>query len=473
MRGKGAVVVGTQWGDEGKGTYVDLISGEYDAAFRFQGGDNAGHTVVVDGKTYKLQLIPSGIIAAQRNFCCNGMVINPRTILNEIKGLRERGVKVSPDNLMISNMATPIFPYHVAMDAAKEIDRGKESIGTTKRGIGPAYADKTSRDAIVFGDFVDRDVFPDRLRKSFEDHKKTIEGKYEQPFDLDFDEILAEFEEHADELRPFVGDTRAELNRLLREGKNLVAETAQSTYLSKDQGTYPYVTSSNSIAAEVSAGAGIGPINLGHILGVVKAFTTRVGNGAFPTELGSDTDPRFLAEIRSDVERYTKEDIKRFLQSIDLYEVGLGLRLLTGEYGTVTERPRRTGYLDGVMVRTAADINSLTSLIVTKMDGFGGLSPLKIAKSYRKRAPDGSIVEMDYFPHNPRDLLGCEPVYEEFEPIPDLTPEEWRNYGNDRDKLPEPVQRYLSGMEDIIGVPVSMASFGPDRIDKKIFYKDF
>lgn len=458
---KNLVVLGTQWGDEGKGSIVDYLADDHDIVARFQGGNNAGHTTVVDGEEYKSQLLPSGAVAGKKIVCGNGMVINPKVILREIEGMRNRGIEITPDNLSISDNAAVIMPYHIEMDIAKEKAKGKKSeIGTTKRGIGPAYEDEASREGIRMGMLLDSHIFEHKLNENMELYKNVIERVYGQEFPLDYEEVLAEYKGYAEKLRPFIQDTFTELQEDMERGKKILFESAQGTFLDKDHGTYPYVTSSNPISGGVSIGAGVGPKDIDGIIGIVKAYTTRVGRGPFPTELGDDQDSRFLKENIRDIEKYSFEDIMSLLQSDNPYEIGLGLRLLNSEYGTVTERPRRTGNLDGVMLKKSRRLNSLTSLAITRLDGLGGMKELKIGKSYIMGGK-----ETQNFPSTIEKLALCEPVYEYFDGFEYLKPDEWMRLGGYKN-FPKEARLYTEAIQDIVDAPVGIISVGPGREHK-------
>lgn len=413
------IVVGTQWGDEGKGKYIDRLAGDSDVVVRFSGGNNAGHTIVVDGEKYALHLIPSGILHKGKTCIIgNGVVIDPAVLIKEISELNERGI--STDGLMISDRAHIIMPYHRALDELQEKFRGDLSIGTTKRGIGPAYADKTERCGIRVCDLIDEELFGQRVRDNLKTKNPIIEKVYGgQKFDAD--EIISEYSEYAKVIKKYVADVNAYLFDAIDSGKNILFEGAQATFLDLDFGTYPYVTSSNPIAGGVCTGAGIGPKKIDEVYGVMKAYTTRVGAGPFPTEQDN--------------------------------EIGDRIRELGHEYGTTTGRPRRCGWLDAVMIRYAAKINGLTALAINHLDTIGKLDRIKLCTAYIK---DGK--EVSYVPASLKEVARCKPVYEEFEG--------WKeDISNIRkyEDLPENAKKYLKRIEEAVGVKVKFIGVGSQR----------
>ncbi|RKD32091.1 adenylosuccinate synthase [Thermohalobacter berrensis] len=414
------VILGAQWGDEGKGKITDYLAEKADIVVRYQGGDNAGHTVEVGDKQYKLHLIPSGIIYEDK-LCVigNGVVINPKSLLDEIKYLNDKGINT--DNLRISDRAHIIFPYHKKLDELAEKQRGDKKIGTTKKGIGPCYRDKVERVGLRMCDIFYKDSFEEKLRKNIREKNQVIEKLYgEKGFDEDT--IVAEYMGYLEELKKYVTDTSVLLDSLIREGKKVLFEGAQGTLLDLDFGTYPYLTSSHPISGGVSIGAGISPFSLKNALGVVKAYTTRVGKGPFPTELNN--------------------------------EIGDMIREKGHEYGTTTGRPRRCGWLDIVMLKFAARINGLTSLAVTKLDTLAGFDKLKICTGYKL---DGEIIEE--FPASLETLARCTPVYEEI----DGWKEEEIEGVNSFEELPENAKKYIRRIEELTGVKVDIISIGPRR----------
>lgn len=413
------VVVGTQWGDEGKGKITDFLSEHSEVIARYQGGNNAGHTIIFGGETYKLHLIPSGIFYKDKiSVIGNGMVVDPKALVTELKGLHERGVET--DNLRISNRAHVILPYHIKQDEVEEARRGNHKIGTTLKGIGPAYMDKAARIGIRIADLLDREVFEEKLRRNLGEKNRLFEKFYET-VGLDADAILEEYYGYGQEIAKYVTDTSKVLNDALDEGRRVLFEGAQGVMLDIDQGTYPFVTSSNPVAGGVTIGAGVGPTKISHVVGVCKAYTSRVGDGPFPTELFDD--------------------------------VGQQIREVGKEYGTTTGRPRRIGWFDSVVVRHARRVSGLTDLTVNSIDVLTGLKTVKICTAYRYN--DELITE---YPANLRILADCEPVYEE---LPGW--DEDITGCQSLDELPENARHYLERIAQLTGVPISIFSVGPDR----------
>ena len=414
-----AVLIGTQWGDEGKGKITDFLAEKADLVVRYQGGNNAGHTVVVGENSFKLHLIPSGILYPDK-ICVigNGVVIDPKVLKEELLYLKERGV--ATDNLRISLRAHIIMPYHKKLDELEEEDKGDNKIGTTKRGIGPAYRDKASRTGIRVSDLLDKELFAEKLALNLKEKNNLLEKIYGVE-GFSFDELYQEYLEYAEIIRPYATDTSRLLNEAIEKGQKILFEGAQGTLLDLDHGTYPYVTSSHPVAGAACIGAGIGPTKIHKVIGVVKAYTTRVGSGPFPTEL--------------------------------LDETGEFLRKQGYEFGTTTGRPRRCGWFDGVIARYAARVNGLSGLAVTKLDVLTGLDTLKVAVGYRF---NGEIIKE--FPASLKELSQCEPVYEE---LPG-----WKEDITGAKKLsdlPENARNYLKKIEEITGVPIAIISVGTRR----------
>ena len=413
------VVVGTQWGDEGKGKIVDYLAEQANLVARFQGGNNAGHTVVVNGETYKLQLIPSGILYPN---CVNiigpGVVVDPRNVLREIDGLAEKGI--SADKLFIDARCHCILPWHLELDALSEKARGGDDIGTTKKGIGPTYMDKAERIGVRMHDFVDPDRFEAVMREACQRKNKVITGVYGgEPIDIEA--VLAEYKGYADRLRSHVKDTTILTYDAIKAGKFVLFEGAQGTLLDLDMGTYPYVTSSHPVAGGCCIGSGVGPTAITDIMGIFKSYTTRVGKGPFPTELFDET--------------------------------GDYIRKAGGEFGTVTGRPRRTGWFDAVIARYAVRVNGLTEMVINKIDPLRGLPKLKVCVAY-----DYKGQRLTEFPANFADLEDCKPIYEEFDGFDeDITG--CRSF----DELPASVQSYIKALEQICGCKISMLGVGPAR----------
>lgn len=415
------IVLGAQWGDEGKGKMTDYLAEEAEVVVRFQGGNNAGHTVVVGEKEYKLHLIPSGILYDNKlNVIGNGVVVDPKALFKEIGYLEEQGVKVTPEKLIISDRAHVIMPYHKILDKLKEKARGKNDIGTTGKGIGPCYTDKIERCGIRICDLLHGDIFEEKLRE-YMTMKNAYITKIYGGEALDVERILKEYNEYAERIRPFVCDTSVKVYNEIKAKKNVLFEGAQGMLLDIDYGTYPYVTSSNTTAGGVSNGVGIGPNMITNAVGITKAYTTRVGKGPFPTEL---------------------ED-----------EVGEWIRETGHEYGVTTGRSRRCGWLDLVIVKSAVRVSGLTSLAVTKIDTLAGLEKINVCVGYKF---NGQII--DYFPASLEDLANCEPIYETFDGW-DTSVADARKY----EDLPENARKYLERIAEFTETKISIVSVGPKR----------
>jgi adenylosuccinate synthase len=415
------IVLGAQWGDEGKGKMTDYLAEEADVVVRFQGGNNAGHTVEVGDKQYKLHLIPSGILYKNKlNVIGNGVVIDPKALFEEISYLNSVGVEVTPENLIISDRAQLIMPYHRVLDGIKEKSRGKKDIGTTGKGIGPCYTDKMERSGIRVCDLMHKEVFEENLKENVK-VKNDIITKIFNGEALNFDSIYDEYLEYAERMRPFVKDISVEVHNNIKQGKRVLFEGAQGTLLDIDYGTYPYVTSSNTIAGGVCTGVGIGPTMINSAVGIAKAYTTRVGKGPFPTELSDET--------------------------------GDWIREMGHEYGVTTGRARRCGWLDLVILKTAARVSGLTSFAVTKIDTLAGLKKIKICTGYKL---NGNII--DYVPASLEDLAICQPIYEEFDGW-DKSIEDARCY----EDIPENAKIYLRKIEEFTDTKISIVSVGPRR----------
>ena len=418
--GNSVVVIGTQWGDEGKGKVVDLLTDRAQAVARFQGGHNAGHTLVIEGKQTILHLIPSGVLRdGVQCLIGNGVVLSPDALLEELDMLEQRNVPVI-SRLGISESCALILPYHIALDQARERARGKKAIGTTGRGIGPAYEDKVSRRGIRFGELLDRGHFTERLREVMEYHNFTLEH-YFKAEPVDYAEVLDQSLSQAERLGPLAMDVTGILHGLRRAGKNVMFEGAQGALLDIDHGTYPYVTSSNTTAGGACGGTGVGPRDIDYVLGIVKAYTTRVGAGPFPTELFDGVGQR-------------------------LGEKG-------HEFGATTGRQRRCGWLDSVALRRSLDINSVTGMCITKLDVLDGLETLKICVSY---GFDGT--EIDAPPAGADKFEKCEPIYLELPGWKESTAGVCT-----LEELPANARNYLRKIEELCNVPVDVISTGPDR----------
>ncbi len=414
------IVVGTQWGDEGKGKIIDIIASRADVVVRSQGGNNAGHTVVNDGQTYKLHLIPSGIL--YKNTACligAGVVLDPKDFLSEIDDLSSRGI--SFDNLKIDPRAHVVMPWHITLDGLSEKFRGNSDIGTTKRGIGPCYMDKYERCGIRVYDLVHPEVFAEKVRMTGKLKNKIITEVYGgEPHDIEA--IIKEYTEYGKRLAKYVDDVSVIVYEAAKANKMIMFEGAQATLLDIDFGTYPYVTSSHPLSAGVCVGTGVGPMIISNIIGVAKAYTTRVGKGPFPTELDD--------------------------------EIGEAIRNKGGEFGTTTGRPRRTGWFDAVIVRHSVRVNGLSSLAINKLDTLGGIGDLKVCVAYKK--PDGTVIEN--FPAALEELADCVPVYETLKGFDDDV-SSCRSF----DELPEACKKYIERLEELCDCHISMVGVGPDR----------
>ncbi|WP_291651794.1 adenylosuccinate synthase [Clostridium sp.] len=415
------VVLGAQWGDEGKGKMTDYLAEEAQVIVRFQGGNNAGHTVEVGDKQYKLHLIPSGILYDKKlNIIGNGVVVDPKALFTEIDYLEGEGVKVTPEKLIVSDRAHVIMPYHKTLDKLKEKARGKNDIGTTGKGIGPCYTDKFERSGIRVCDLINENIFKEKLKENI-DSKNQYIVKVLGGEELNYNEILSEYIELAKRLKPYVQDTSVRLYDEIKQDKTVLFEGAQGMLLDIDYGTYPYVTSSNTTACGVASGSGIGPTMVTNAVGIAKAYTTRVGKGPFPTELDN--------------------------------EIGEWIREKGHEYGVTTGRSRRCGWLDAVILKTTVRVSGLTSLCVTKIDTLAGLEKLKICVGYKF---NDKVI--DYFPASLDDLEKCEPIYEEFDGWGEEVARA-RSY----DELPENAKKYLTRIEELTGTKISIIGVGPRR----------
>ncbi|MDO8862685.1 adenylosuccinate synthase [Haliea sp. E1-2-M8] len=427
---KNVVVLGTQWGDEGKGKIVDLLTDQANAVVRFQGGHNAGHTLVIDGQKTVLHLIPSGILRA--NVQCligNGVVLAPDALLKEIGELETKGVPVR-ERLRISPSCPLILPYHVALDLAREARRGVEKIGTTGRGIGPAYEDKAARRGVRLGDLKDPQRFATKLREVMDYHNFQLEHYYKVA-PLDYETVLRETLEMAAELLPMVADVTAILHECRKTDANIMFEGAQGSLLDIDHGTYPFVTSSNTTAGGTATGSGFGPLFLDYVLGITKAYTTRVGSGPFPTELFDAT--------------------------------GAHLASRGHEFGATTGRPRRCGWFDAVALRNAVNINSVSGLCLTKLDVLDGLETIQICVGYADSS--GSPVPN---PVDSDDYDGLVPVYEE---VPGWS--ESTVGARTLEELPKAALDYIHKIEEVVGAPIDIISTGPDRVETIVLRHPF
>jgi adenylosuccinate synthase len=422
-------VIGAQWGDEGKGKVVDWLASRADVVVRFQGGHNAGHTLVVGEQTYKLSLLPSGVVRGKLGVIGNGVVLDPEALLSEIERVTAQGLSVTPANLRIAENVPLILPLHPALDKAREAARGEAKIGTTGRGIGPAYEDKVARRAIRLSDLAEPEVLSRKLDELLLHHNTLLKGLGAETFEKEA--LLQRLLELAPKLLPFAEPVWERLDAAHHEGKRVLFEGAQAVMLDVDHGTYPYVTSSNTVAGNAAAGAGVGPQRIGYVLGIAKAYTTRVGSGPFPTELGDETG-RTLGERGR-------------------------------EFGTVTGRPRRCGWFDAAMVRQAVKVGGVDGLVLTKLDVLDGLPMLRICTGYRI---DGQVVR-----HLPASFAKqglAEPVYEDVPGWPGST-RGARSYA----ELPAEAVKYIRRIEELVEAPVVLLSTSPERDDTIVLRDPF
>ena len=414
------IVLGTQWGDEGKGKVVDLLAEYADVVVRFQGGNNAGHTIVIKGEQFISHLIPSGILQQKVCMLGNGMVVDPGVLIEEIDYLEGKGLQITPQNLKISAKAHLIMPYHKAIDLGREKLKGEQKIGTTGRGIGPAYEDKATRQGIRFAELVNTSLFAKKTALCMQE-KNFYLKEYLHTDVLQLETVLSEYQEYAQRLSPYLTNVSVDLQNAIKTGQQILFEGAQGTHLDIDHGTYPFVTSSNTVAGNACCGAGIGPRDIDGIMGVVKAYTTRVGAGPFPVELFDQT--------------------------------GDAIQKKGVEFGATTGRRRRCGWLDLVLVRNAVRLNSLNSLVITKLDVLSGLDPIKICNGYQYQ---GQVI--DEFPTELEILEKCQPIYESM-------PGWQADLSGIRSFKDLPVQaiNYIKRIEQLTSVPVELISVGPGR----------
>lgn len=413
------VVVGTQWGDEGKGKITDFLSENAEVIARYQGGDNAGHTIVFGGVTYKLHLIPSGIFSSKKiSVIGNGVVVNPKALIKELAYLHERGI--STDNLRISDRAHVILPYHIQLDQLQEESKGENKIGTTIKGIGPAYMDKVSRVGIRIADLLDKELFEEQLRRNLEEKNRLFTKLYDST-EIAFEDVFEEYYQYGQEIKKYVTDTSVILNEALDAGKNVLFEGAQGVMLDIDQGTYPFVTSSNPVAGGVTIGSGVGPSKVNKVVGVCKAYTSRVGDGPFPTELHD--------------------------------EFGQRIRDIGKEYGTTTGRPRRIGWFDAVVMRHSKRVSGITNLSLNSIDVLSGLDTVKICTAYERNGE-----KILHYPASLKELAECTPIYEE---LPGWN-EDITNCRS-LEELPENARNYVNRISELVGVRISTFSVGPGR----------
>jgi len=428
--GKNVVVIGTQWGDEGKGKLVDLLTDQAAAVVRFQGGHNAGHTLVIDGKTTVLHLVPSGVL--REDVQCligNGVVLSLEALLKEIKILEKAGVPVRT-RLLISEACALILPIHVAIDQAREIAKGAKAIGTTGRGIGPAYEDKVARRGVRAGDLLNPELFAEKLKELTEFHNFML-TEYYHVAAVDYEQMLQDALELAEQIRPMLIDVAEKLQTYQRAGSNLLFEGAQGALLDIDHGTYPFVTSSSTIAGGAATGTGIGPLDIDYVLGITKAYSTRVGNGPFPTELD------------------------------DVYGEHLGVK--GHEFGATTGRKRRTGWFDAVSMRKSAQINSLSGICLTKLDVLDGLDKIGICTAYKIGSKEVTVA-----PLGAENYEACVPVIEYMEGWQEIT-----KGVTELEQLPTAARAYISRLEELVGIDITILSTGPERNETIVLTNPF
>jgi adenylosuccinate synthase len=424
----GVVVVGLQWGDEGKGKIVDSIAGNFEAVVRFQGGSNAGHTVVVGGQKRVFHLVPSGVLQGKLGVVGNGVVVDPKVLVEELNSLEEAGVR---PRLLLSDKAHVTTELHKMQDEAEELDRGGMALGTTRRGIGPTYADKAARIGIRIIDLLHPDSLREKLKGLYSAKDHILRGRGEPPA---FESLYGDLVRYGEILRPYVGRAEYTLNRMLSDGSRVLFEGAQGSLLDIDHGTYPYSTSSNTVAAAAAIGSGVPASAISEVIGVAKAYTTRVGGGPFPTE--------------------------------DTGEAGETLRRIGGEYGATTGRPRRCGWFDAVAGRYSVMLNGANYAMIMKLDVLGELNRVKIATAYRI---DGATT--DEFPSTPEELGGAAPVYEEFDGWRGTDKAVWERAKEEGiSALPKSLRNYVGRLEEALGIPVRGLSYGPSR--EELVYLD-
>jgi adenylosuccinate synthase len=425
------IIVGAQWGDEGKGKIVDIFAESADLVVRFQGGNNAGHTIVADGKKFVLHLIPSGVLHKAKTCIIGcGVVVDPEVLLSEIAALKGMGYLQDDTKFLVSENAHLIMPWHKALDQAREAAKGQKKIGTTMRGIGPAYEDKAGRRGVRVGDLLRKKSLPAKLKEGLDEANFLLEHRFGRS-PLKYKEIADQYADYATRLAPYITDTVAFLHNEIKRGRRVLWEGAQGTLLDIDHGTYPFVTSSSTVAGSACAGSGIGPVVIENVIGITKAYTTRVGSGPFPTELND--------------------------------EIGARLREAGAEFGATTGRPRRCGWLDIVALRRAVMLNGLTGLAITKLDVLQGMKKIKVCTSYKVK---GKTLEN--FPIDAEVLSNCEPVYEELNG--------WKDEIRDVrliEDLPAPALKFIRRIETLLDVPVNLVSVGPARQETIIIKNPF
>ena len=424
------VIIGTQWGDEGKGKIVDLLAEYADYVVRFQGGNNAGHTMVVNGEQFISHLVPSGILQGKTCFIGNGLVVDPEVLIQEIDYLMGKGIQVEPENLKISERAQVIMPYHKTIDLGREKIKGDKKIGTTGRGIGPCYEDKASRRGIRFVDLLDEADFEEKVRTVLTE-KNFYLTHFLSEAPVDLEEIIKTYRQYAKRLAPYVENVSVSIYAGIEKGKHVLFEGAQGTHLDIDHGTYPYVTSSSTVSGNAACGSGVGPREISGVIGIVKAYTTRVGAGPFPTELFDD--------------------------------IGDAIQKKGAEFGATTGRKRRCGWLDMVILRNAVRLNSISSIAVTKLDVLGDLDEISICIAYEYKGK-----KLNDFPASLKVLADCKPIYETLsgwsEDISGI-----RRF----DDLPENAVNYLKRVEELVKTPIDIVSVGPGRNETIVLNNPF
>jgi adenylosuccinate synthase len=418
-------IVGLSWGDEGKGKFVDYFAQQADIVVRYNGGDNAGHTIIADGIKYKFRLIPSGAPLEKEGVLANGCVVNPKVLLEEIENLKKQGKKI---NLKLSSTAHVVFPFHRVLDGLEESSKAEYKAGTTKRGIGPAYSDKVARWGIRIFDLVHPQILKTKLEKLFK-IKKALINVYDPSWDIDLNSIYDEYKTYGEQLKPYVIDTASYLNHAIDAGKKILFEAAQGNLLSIDHGMYPYGTSSNSNALGICSGTGVPPKKINKIIGIIKAYTSRVGEGKFPTELFNSVADK--------------------------------IREQGHEYGTVTGRPRRVGWLDLFNIKYGIMINGVDKIVLTLVDALQGIDPIKVCIAYEL---NGELLEN--WPIHPEIIENCKPKYREFEGWEELTEDQWSTIAKKGyDALPKNMKIYLQAIREELQIDIAMISIGPKRND--------
>ncbi len=441
------VIIGAQWGDEGKGKVVDYLAEKASLVVRYNGGNNAGHTVVVAGKKYKLHLMPSGSVRGERVVIGNGVVVDPKCLLEEMATLESGGKRI---NLVISDRAHVIFPFHAQLDGLQEEVKAKKGVaaGTTKRGIGPCYMDKAGRFGIRMCELVDEKIFEEKISDLYARAEKQL-NSYGQKPQKTLKQVVEEYSEYARKLKKYVGDASIEANDAIDGGKNVLFEGAQAHMLDIDHGVYPYGTSSNTISGGACTGAGVPPTKIDAIIGVAKAYNTRVGGGPVPTDFNDIDENGTLIQITDSTTKEEREN----------YEIARKIREKGGEYGTTTGRPRRCGWFDAVTVAYASRINGLTGLAITKLDVLSAVKKIKLCTSYKL---NGEIIK--YQPALASDYAKCKPIYEEFDSWQDLSEREWSEMAKKGyNALPKEMRVYIERISELTKVPIGIVSIGAER----------